>query len=356
MNITGAELFELFLTETNDFVYLKDIEHRFIATSNAFANLAGFNHYRELTGKTDFDIFEPDLAQQYYEQERKVVGDGVDLVNHIEPYRKLDGQLGYVASNKRPMRNAQNEIIGCFGISRDITESMLSSTDLNARNEVNAQRIEALERYVDQQSKALADVYLSAMTAMLKLQELRDDKTGLHLHRVSLMSMKLAELVKRKHREIDSEYISAIGFASTTHDIGKVAIPDVILLKKGKLTEEEFEIVTTHTTEGRKAFDLIEGSRDNLLISLSRDIILCHHERFDGTGYPNRLNGEEIPIAARIVTIVDVYDALRSERPYKSALTHEDAIEIMRVEKGHFDPYILRTFLKHEETFEKLFG
>ncbi len=141
------------------------------------------------------------------------------------------------------------------------------------------------------------------------------------------------------------------------HDIGKVGIPDSILLKPGRLSAEEFEIMKTHTTIGAET--LLEVKRkypDNKFVEIGIKIAHYHHEKWDGTGYPEGLSGEDIPLSARIMAFADVYDALRSSRVYKEAYSHEESIEIIKQSGGtHFDPEILKVFLENEIEFKSTF-
>jgi putative two-component system response regulator len=145
---------------------------------------------------------------------------------------------------------------------------------------------------------------------------------------------------------MDSAFCECIYYASPMHDIGKIAIPDRVLLKPGPLTPDEWEIMKTHATLGFKMLDGV----DSPYIEMGRDIALRHHERWDGRGYPDGLSGEAIPLSARVMAIADVYDALRSRRPYKEAYGHDDAVRIImhgdgRTSPKHFDPRVLSAFV-----------
>jgi len=199
-----------------------------------------------------------------------------------------------------------------------------------------------------------ATVYILGYTA-----ELKDEQTGSHLDRVSTYVRLLAReaLVNRYFREyIDERYIEDLEKSAPLHDIGKVAIPDSILLKPGKLTEEEFALIKTHTSRGA---EILTNAQERLRFESVFDIAISmarsHHERWDGAGYPEGLKGEEIPISARIMAIADVYDALRSDRPYKSALSHRESVEIIEQGAGsQFDPDLVRFFLIIDEAFEEV--
>lgn len=177
-----------------------------------------------------------------------------------------------------------------------------------------------------------------------KASEYRDLETGMHIKRMSHYSAKLAELYG-----LGEEEVELILYASPLHDIGKVAIPDRILLKPGRLTPEEFEIMKLHTTLGGK---MLQSDGGYPVIEAGRIIALQHHERVDGNGYPMGLKGDEIHIYARIVAIADVFDALSSERIYKKAFTIEKTIEILQNDAGtHFDAELVRLFVDHLDEF-----
>lgn len=166
----------------------------------------------------------------------------------------------------------------------------------------------------------------------------RDLETGAHIRRIGLHSEMLA-----RARGIEEAEVHAIGLAAPMHDVGKVAIPDAILLKPGKLTPGEREVMQRHAQIGH---DILAHSGSPLL-DLAAEIALTHHERFDGTGYPAGLPGEKISLAGRIVAIVDVFDALVNDRPYRAQLPHEEALGIMREGRGtHFDPALLDCFIE----------
>ncbi|MCI4625898.1 MAG: response regulator [Candidatus Magnetoovum sp. WYHC-5] len=181
--------------------------------------------------------------------------------------------------------------------------------------------------------------------------EYRDMDTGEHILRIGLYASKLAE-----EMDMSEEFTERITVASQLHDIGKIGIPDSILLKPGKLTPVEFEAMKTHTTIGA---NILFGSTQPML-QMACSIAANHHERWDGTGYPVGLKGINIPIEARIVIICDQYDALMSKRPYKTSLSHREVYEIITKGDGrtmpqHFDPDVFRSFIKLEELFREIF-
>jgi len=192
--------------------------------------------------------------------------------------------------------------------------------------------------------------------ALARLAESRDPETGAHLERVRAYCQILAEHMGRagEHRNlIDDEYVRLIYQTSPLHDIGKVAIPDCVLLKAGRLSDAEFEIMKSHTEHGARTLEAAMTRYPQAqFLRMARDIALTHHEKVDGTGYPNGLKGDAIPLSGRIVAVADVYDALTSKRVYKDAYTHAVARSIVADSSGtHFDPAVVEAFLANEQRF-----
>lgn len=219
-----------------------------------------------------------------------------------------------------------------------------------------AQYQNELEQRVRAQVKEITSAQLAAIFAMSKLAESRDTETGAHLERMReycrALALQLAKLEKYR-KVLDAEFVEAIYAASPLHDIGKVGIPDHILLKAGKLNLAEWEVMKTHATIGGNTLRAVDAQHPgNLLIRMGIDIAEGHHEKWDGSGYPNALRGESIPIAARILALADVYDALTSQRCYKKAFAHADALNIIKQGAGsHFDPDVVQGFLDIETEF-----
>ena len=190
--------------------------------------------------------------------------------------------------------------------------------------------------------------------SLAKLAESRDTDTGTHLERIREYSKLLAtELMNSPKFEnvVDAQFVELIYLTSPLHDVGKVGIPDQILQKPGKLTADEFEVMKRHTLIGGETLSAsAKAHPEASFLKMALDIALKHHERWDGTGYPFQLKGEDIPLSARIVAVADVYDALTTKRVYKPAFTHEVAAEIIYKSSGtHFDPDLVEAFSKVEE-------
>jgi putative two-component system response regulator len=211
-------------------------------------------------------------------------------------------------------------------------------------------RIQVADRIVSLETRDVA------IFALARLAESRDPETGAHLERVMNYSRILAQqLPAMGHftEAIDAEYARLLYSTSPLHDIGKVGIPDCVLLKPGRLSDREFDIMKTHTTIGAQTLDAaLARFPKTKFLRMARDIAASHHERYDGTGYPNQVQGDAIPLSARIVALADVYDALTSKRIYKDAFSHEIAKGIIVKDSGtHFDPRIVEAFLATENVF-----
>jgi len=216
-----------------------------------------------------------------------------------------------------------------------------------------------LEHMVQEQVRETINSHITTIFAMSKLAESRDDETGTHLERTRQYCRLLARRLQATGGYpdlVDEDFIHRIFQASPLHDIGKVAIPDGILKKPGKLTQEEFEVMKTHTLRGAETLaSVTENHPHNEFIQFGLQIARSHHEKWDGSGYPDRLRGSQIPLAARIMAVADVYDALTSKRCYKDAMSHQEAREIIRSQSGfHFEPLLVETFLAIEEEFAEI--
>jgi putative two-component system response regulator len=214
-------------------------------------------------------------------------------------------------------------------------------------------RIQTGERILSLETRDIA------IFALAKLAESRDPETGAHLERIQNFSRVLAQQLAgmEKYRNyVSAEFIRLVYSTSPLHDIGKVGIPDSVLLKPARLTDEEWAIMKAHATIGAETLDaaLVKFPRTAFL-QMARDIAAYHHERYDGAGYPKGLKGDQIPLAARIVALADVYDALTSKRVYREAFTHHLAKNMILEDKGsHFDPDIVDAFVECQAEFKAI--
>jgi len=216
---------------------------------------------------------------------------------------------------------------------RNLLEVQTAHNYMHSQNEI-------LEQKVRKRTQVIHDTRLQVVRHLGRAAEYRDNETGLHIIRMSEISVVLA-----KAAGLDSEQCDLLLSAAPMHDIGKIGIPDHILLKPGKLEPDEWAIMQTHVQIGT---DILSGD-DSELMTMAHDIALTHHEKWNGTGYPNGLAGEAIPLLGRITALADVFDALTSERPYKKNWPIAKVIDLIKAESGeHFDPMLVTLF------FEKL--
>lgn len=209
-----------------------------------------------------------------------------------------------------------------------------SCLQLSRTSQLLRQERASLEEKVQQRTEQLRASYESVIRTLSRAAEYKDDETGNHIVRIG----ESAALIARALGE-DAEWVELLRLAAPMHDIGKIGIPDHILNKPGAFTAEERAIMNRHAQIGH---DILCEENHSPLLELAAEIALCHHEKWDGSGYPHGLKGEEIPLCARIVALCDVYDALRSTRPYKQAWTAEQAQRLIREEAGrHFDPRLV---------------
>lgn len=208
-----------------------------------------------------------------------------------------------------------------------------------------------LEHRVQERTAALQQSNLETILTMTRAAEHKDENTGAHVQRISYYSRELSRILG-----LDEEFSDKIFVAGPMHDIGKIGIPDSILLKPGGFTPDEWHVMKGHVLMGAK----ILGSSNSPYLRMGAEIALNHHERWDGGGYPNGKCGEATPLAARIMNICDVYDAIRSKRPYKPAYDHQQTMHIFihgdgRTQPEHFDPVIFSAFKQNQQVFRDIF-
>lgn len=299
-----------------------DKKLKILFSNNACKQL--FSGYFDLSGSYFIDVFGKSF--------------GIDEIRKIHD-TIINGRNGYFWKNEIRIK------------SRDVTSVQIkvyifpAEPDASEPNEF----VVMFDNVTEENKRLTRSTFMS----LLEASKLKDNDTGFHIIRVNYYSKRLAEELFRsknpKYNRIDADFIDNIGFLASMHDVGKIGTPDDILNKEGPLSDWEWTVMREHTKNG--AFILSTYPNP-----MAKEIALSHHERWDGTGYPYQLSGDMIPLAARIVTIADVYDALRMERPYKPALSHTVTVNKMIEGKNmHFDPYLMDVFATIEKDFEVIY-
>ena len=285
------------------------------------------------------------------------------ILDHRPARIELGGNLGSISAHASsggelsPERHVEEVVTttGTFGM-------LVADLLANGRRGLSASQLEGMRAIASATAVACHNVLRrverdeaqqATIMALARLAEQRDNETGKHLERVSMYCRLIAEGLREDESEyasISDAWIQDLVRSAPLHDIGKVGIPDAILLKPGKLTPEEWAIMKRHTEIGAQTLrDVIRVNHEQSFLQMSLDIAWCHHEKWDGSGYPRGIVGESIPLAARILALADVYDALTTSRPYKLPWTHEEALAWLREGAGtHFDPRIVDTFVARE--------
>jgi len=315
-------------------IYIKDRNRRYLLANRVAHEVAGLEP-GELVGLSDTEIMPPEAEEQVAATDHLVLDRGGTY--EAEETLKVGDDVRTFFTVKFPYVDDQGEIAGISGISTDITEKkraeMLSAElareQVRAIEDLRASRQETVER-------------------LAKALEMHDGETGRHVNQMASIAAFLGEKVG-----LDRDRVLLLRTAAPMHDVGKVATPDGVLQKPGALTPEEREEMERHTTVG---YEILADSGSELL-QLAATIALTHHERWDGAGYPQGLAGEQIPIEGRVTAVADVFDALLSDRCYRSALSVDDAVEVIREGRGaHFDPRVVDALLGNLEEVLSLRG
>jgi putative two-component system response regulator len=315
-------------------IYIKDRERRYTIANRVAHEVAGLEP-NELVGRTDEDFMTPETERIAAESDRRILDEGGTYEE--EETMTIGNVERTFLTVKFPYLDDTGEIAGISGISTDITEKMraaelqeqLAAAQRHAIEELRSSRQETVER-------------------LTRAIEMHDAETGRHVSRMASIAAYIGGQLG-----IDREQAMLLRTAAPMHDVGKVATPDQILRKPGPLTPQEWEEMQRHTAVG---YEILSGS-DSELLQMAASIALTHHERWDGSGYPNGLKGEEIPLEGRIVAVADAFDAMLSDRSYRPALPLAEAIETIAAESGaHFDPAIVEILLRHQEEALSLRG
>ena len=283
----------------------------------------------EMEGKnlSEYSFLGPDYMQAI-ELYKAAAPDTAFPIFEIEAFHKDKSKI-YIETQAQPIIN-NGKVEGIINIIRDITPQ-----------------------------KKLENAKTATIMGMAKLAETRDDSTGQHLERIQEYVKVITLAISRQPQYTDyitPVYIDDIYHSSSLHDIGKIGIPDAILLKPGRLTKDEFEIIKQHTTIGGNALDVVDNEMQaRSFLTMGRRIAYHHHECWDGSGYPSGLKGEAIPLSARIVSLADVYDALTSKRPYKEPYSHNKAVKIILDQRGSkFAPDVVDAFETELNKFDTI--
>jgi len=289
--------------------------------------------------------------RSFYKKMYETINKGLIWEGELQN-KKKSGELYWELDSMSAVFDSQGNVTHYIAIKTDITDKKKMELKLEEERQ-------ELELDIKNKTIEIEDSQQATIIALAKLTESRDKDTGGHIERVQHLCRILVKSLRQnpKYYQLDSVYETHIYYASALHDIGKISIPDHILLKEDKLTKEEYELMKTHVTIGGAILSgMIAHYPNSELIKLGNEIALYHHEKWDGTGYNQGLKGADIPISARIMALVDVYDALRSKRPYKMKMTHQEAYNIIIDQSGkHFDPEVIDAFKRVQLEFDKIY-
>ncbi len=320
--------------------YEVDLAGNFTFVNRAICSILGYAE-QELLGMNNRDYMDEHNAKKAFKAYHGILETGDPIGGIALNLNRKDGQTRNVVVSVSLISDTEKNPAGFRGIARDVTDNKRMESDIRMfrKNAGNAREVTIL--------------------GLAKLSEYRDDDAGAHLERMRECTKILAQELsahKKYKGYITEKYIEDIYLSSILHDIGKVGIPDAVLLKPGKLTIEEFEIIKGHSRLGGDALSEIESKIEGeSFLTLAKEIAYYHHERWNGKGYPKGLSGDAIPLSARIVALADVYDALTSKRVYKEAFTHEESIKIIVSERGRqFDPDVVDAFMARNKDFSAI--
>lgn len=341
------------LAETNEFlegilnssksvsIVLTDFERRIIFWNAGAENIYGYTA-EEMIGESITKLYPNDgTGPEGMEELRQVMEKSNGVVQSNVKQVSKSGKILTIALTVSAMRDSSDRVRGILGLGQDVTEQIRLNGEL-------------FSSY-----KRIRRIQGASIFALARLAESRDGETGNHLKRMQAYCRILCEQLRFGvyTAQMNNQFIEDLVQISVLHDIGKVGIPDSILFNSQKFGIDEFEIMKEHSILGGKALEEAaqEAGHKESYLFLAKDIALHHHEKWDGTGYPMGLKGAAIPLGARIVSIIDVYDALTTERRYKKAYSHDDAFTVIVNDSGkRFDPSIVDAFIDCEERFRRI--
>lgn len=319
------ERLELLMDRAPVSIYMKDRERRLMLANRTAHEVSGYEP-GALIGLRSEDFGSAETAARATKTDRLVLEEG--RTYEAEETLAVDGVERTFLTVKFPFVDETGEIAGLYGIATDITDKKQAE---NLREELTQAQSRAIEELTASRQETVE--------RLAKALEMHDGETGRHVNRMAVVAAFLARQVG-----LDRDRVLLLQAAAPMHDVGKVATPDSVLQKEGPLTPEEREEMERHTTVG---YEILADSESELL-QLAAVVALTHHEHWDGGGYPQGLVGKEIPIEGRITAVADVFDALLSDRCYRSALSVEDAVEVMQQGRStHFDPQVVDALLGH---------
>ena len=335
----SEEKYRTILESIEEGYYEVDFEGYFVFVNDSLSKILGAPK-TNLGFMNFWDFMDDKNAEQVYETFLECRRTGKP-VKAFDCEFNINAAPAYIEASVSLLRDTRGLPIGYRGVLRDRTEKRKMELDL-------------IESY-----RKIQEARAATILGLAKLAEYRDEGTGTHLERIRDYARILAVELSKDPRfsdTVDQQYVDDIYQSSILHDIGKVGTPDALLLKPGKLTGEEFDIIKRHTLMGGNALKAIESQIEGKsFLAMGREIAFNHHEKWDGSGYPRGLKGEAIPLSARIIALADVYDALTTKRFYKEAFSHEKAKNmIILLKSKHFDPRIVDAFLAVQKEFNRV--